>query len=149
MARFGLMKLTLSVIARNWVWVLILLSSRLFLIHSMILMKSYNILESSMPHSSKHTRCYSLSGEEVGKCNFDTRLICIEKEIVNARHDAMREGLLDKSKEPFSIRLKPFWDISQVGWSSSLFSCLLSNKDKWRPTSAPRLIKILWMNVFQ
>ena len=59
-----------------------------------------------------------LSGEEVGKCNFDTRLICIEKEIVNARHDAMREGLLDKSKEPFSIRLKPFWDISQVGCAS-------------------------------
>jgi len=53
-------------------------------------------------------------GEDVGKCNFDTRLICIEKEIVNARHDAMREGLLDKSKEPFSIRLKPFWDISQA-----------------------------------
>jgi len=53
-------------------------------------------------------------GEEVGKCPFDTRLICIEKEIVTARHDAMKEGLLDKSKEPFSIRIKPFWDISQA-----------------------------------
>jgi len=52
-----------------------------------------------------------LQGKEVGKTDFNTRLMCIEKEIVGARNAKMQEGRLDKTKEAFSVRMKPFWDI--------------------------------------
>jgi len=51
---------------------------------------------------------------EVGKVDFGTRLICIDKEIVGARNTYMQQGLIDKSKEPFSIRKKEFWDCSET-----------------------------------
>lgn len=51
-------------------------------------------------------------GKEVGKVDFNTRLVCIEKEIIGARHAAITQGLFDKTKEPFSVRIKPFWDVS-------------------------------------
>ncbi|XP_069698204.1 mRNA-capping enzyme [Periplaneta americana] len=55
-------------------------------------------------------------GCDVGKSPFyPIRLSCIEKEIVNPRHQAMKEGRIDKSTEPFSVRLKQFWDITQAG----------------------------------
>ena len=46
---------------------------------------------------------------------------CSQKEIVQPRYHAMKEGLIIKPSEPFSVRLKPFWDITQA-------SCLLSDK---------------------
>ncbi|XP_069105528.1 LOW QUALITY PROTEIN: mRNA-capping enzyme-like [Argopecten irradians] len=51
-------------------------------------------------------------GNEVGKTSFSTRLHCIEKEIIGPRYAKMSQGQLDKSKEPFSIRAKPFWDVA-------------------------------------
>ena len=53
-------------------------------------------------------------GNEVGKCDFGTRLTCIEKEIVGARNTYITQGLIDKNKEPFSIRKKDFWDVSEA-----------------------------------
>ena len=53
-------------------------------------------------------------GNEVGKCAFGTRLTCIEKEIVGARNTYITQGLIDKNKEPFSIRKKEFWDVSEA-----------------------------------
>ena len=53
-------------------------------------------------------------GNEVGKCAFGTRLTCIEKEIVGARNTYIIQGLIDKNKEPFSIRKKEFWDVSEA-----------------------------------
>merc|ERR1719187_3047842 len=53
-------------------------------------------------------------GNEVGKCPFSTRLFCIEKEIVGARNTYITQGLIDKNKEPFSIRKKEFWDVSDA-----------------------------------
>ncbi|XP_052235215.1 mRNA-capping enzyme-like [Dreissena polymorpha] len=50
-------------------------------------------------------------GKDVGKIDFNTRLTCIEKEIIGSRNEKATQGLLDKTKEPFSVRLKPFWDI--------------------------------------
>ncbi|XP_053382775.1 mRNA-capping enzyme-like [Mercenaria mercenaria] len=50
-------------------------------------------------------------GQEVGKTDFNTRMLCINKEIVGARNSKIQQGLLDKTKEPFSVRVKPFWDI--------------------------------------
>ncbi|GFO01866.1 mRNA-capping enzyme [Plakobranchus ocellatus] len=51
-------------------------------------------------------------GQEVGKTDFGTRLYCIENEIIGPRHTKMKQGTLDKSKEPFSVRIKNFFDIA-------------------------------------
>ncbi|RVE54673.1 hypothetical protein evm_000794 [Chilo suppressalis] len=59
--------------------------------------------------------CYDIikfEGQDVGKMAFfPVRLNCIENEIVNPRHQAMKEGIIKKEKEPFSIRLKQFWEL--------------------------------------
>lgn len=51
-------------------------------------------------------------GKEVGKTDFGTRLVCIEKEIIGPRYVKIQQGQLDKTKESFSVRAKPFWDCS-------------------------------------
>lgn len=51
-------------------------------------------------------------GLDVGKTDFDRRLLCIEKEIIGPRYTKMQQGTLDKSKEPFSVRIKNFFDIT-------------------------------------
>ncbi|PIK49875.1 putative mRNA-capping enzyme [Apostichopus japonicus] len=53
-------------------------------------------------------------GEEVGKMNYDVRLQCIQKEIINVRHEYMQKGWINKQQEPFSIRRKEFWDITKT-----------------------------------
>jgi hypothetical protein len=49
---------------------------------------------------------------EVGKMNFEIRLHCISKEIIFARDEATKQGLINKQIEPFSIRQKQFFPIS-------------------------------------
>lgn len=54
-------------------------------------------------------------GQEVGKTSFrSVRLLCIEKEIINARIAAMEKGSINRAKEPFSVRKKEFWSIIQA-----------------------------------
>ena len=67
----------------------------------------------------------TFQGQEVGKCDFLTRLTCIEREIIGPRHEKIKAGQLDKAKEPFSVRLKPFWDISEVRKVSVFVVCFL------------------------
>nr|XP_060608996.1 mRNA-capping enzyme [Anolis sagrei ordinatus] len=52
------------------------------------------------------------NGQPVGDCDFNVRLACIEKEIISPRHDKIKNGQIDKAKEPFSVRHKPFFDIN-------------------------------------
>ncbi|XP_067007621.2 mRNA-capping enzyme [Anabrus simplex] len=55
-------------------------------------------------------------GGDVGKAAFcPIRITCIDKEIIQARHMAMKDGRINKQAEPFSIRIKQFWDITQAG----------------------------------
>ncbi|KAM9704186.1 mRNA-capping enzyme [Menidia menidia] len=49
--------------------------------------------------------------QPVGQCDFNIRLLCIEKEIISPRMEKMKTGQIDKTKEPFSVRNKPFFDI--------------------------------------
>ena len=56
---------------------------------------------------------FCFQGQPVGDCDFLTRLTCIKKEIIGPRHEKMRQGLLDRAKQAFSVRIKEFWDISQ------------------------------------
>ncbi|KAM7136063.1 mRNA-capping enzyme isoform 3-T3 [Molossus nigricans] len=51
------------------------------------------------------------NAQPVGDCDFNVRLQCIEREIINPRHEKMKAGLIDKTQEPFSVRNKPFFDI--------------------------------------
>nr|KAF6507718.1 RNA guanylyltransferase and 5'-phosphatase [Rousettus aegyptiacus] len=51
------------------------------------------------------------NAQPVGECDFNIRLQCIEREIINPRHEKMKTGLIDKTQEPFSVRNKPFFDI--------------------------------------
>ncbi|CAL9691834.1 unnamed protein product [Knipowitschia caucasica] len=51
------------------------------------------------------------NGQPVGHCDFNIRLVCMEKEIISPRMEKMKTGQIDKTKEPFSVRAKPFFDI--------------------------------------
>ncbi|XP_058517127.1 mRNA-capping enzyme-like [Ochotona princeps] len=51
------------------------------------------------------------NAQPVGDCDLNIRLQCIEREIINPRHEKMKTGLIDKTREPFSVRKKPFFDI--------------------------------------
>lgn len=54
-------------------------------------------------------------GQDVGKMPFHpTRLYCIENEIIKPRHAAMESGLINRLAEPFSIRKKDFWHVTQA-----------------------------------
>lgn len=54
-------------------------------------------------------------GQDVGRMPFyPTRLQCLEIEIIKPRHVAMENGLINKANEPFSIRKKDFWEITQA-----------------------------------
>lgn len=55
--------------------------------------------------------CVFLQMQPVGQCNFTIRLVCIEKEIISPRMEKMKTGQIDKTKEPFSVRHKSFFDI--------------------------------------
>ncbi|XP_054157712.1 mRNA-capping enzyme-like [Oppia nitens] len=48
---------------------------------------------------------------EVGGCDFRRRIYCIDKEIIEPRERAKREGIIDRTREPFGIRKKDFWEI--------------------------------------
>lgn len=52
--------------------------------------------------------------QDVGKVEFPVRMSCIENEIITPRNMAIQQGLINKTLEPFSVRKKDFWDISQA-----------------------------------
>ena len=50
----------------------------------------------------------------VGQTDFNTRLLCIQREIEGARATYISNGKIRKEQEPFRIRLKKFWDIQST-----------------------------------
>ena len=52
--------------------------------------------------------------QDVGNCDFNTRLECIKREIVNPRNKLIQEGQINKESEPFRIRIKQFWEITET-----------------------------------
>ncbi|XP_029352749.1 mRNA-capping enzyme isoform X2 [Echeneis naucrates] len=71
------------------------------------------------------------NGQPVGQCDFNIRLLCIEKEIISPRMEKMKTGQIDKTKEPFSVRNKPFFDIhaSRKRYKAGRCDDIL----KWKP----------------
>ena len=56
----------------------------------------------------------TLDGQDVGKFGHVDRHAIIERELLRPRDEMERTGRLDKRKEPFRIRIKPFWDIERT-----------------------------------
>lgn len=55
-------------------------------------------------------------GNNVGKLNFyPERLQYLQKEVIDPRYMAMEKGMIIKTEEPFSVRKKEFWEITQAG----------------------------------
>jgi len=53
-------------------------------------------------------------GQDVSKLPFHPdRYFVIENKIIAGRVEAMKEGRLIKEREPFSVRVKYFWDVTQ------------------------------------
>lgn len=54
-------------------------------------------------------------GKDVSRMPFHPdRVRIIEREVIGGRHKAMKEGKLRKEAEPFSVRIKYFWDVTQA-----------------------------------
>lgn len=54
-------------------------------------------------------------GQDVSKLAFHPhRYSIIEREVMDGRHRALKEGRIRREKEPFSVRLKQFWDVTQA-----------------------------------
>uniref|UniRef100_A0A915BLY8 mRNA-capping enzyme n=1 Tax=Parascaris univalens TaxID=6257 RepID=A0A915BLY8_PARUN len=53
-------------------------------------------------------------GVNVGDCEFPTRLLCIQKELIGPRIEAMKTGRIKRESEPMSIRAKEFWGLEAV-----------------------------------
>lgn len=55
-------------------------------------------------------------GQDVGHTDLERRLLCVEKELIKPRDEAVQSRRLDKNREPFSIRKKDFYPIEQCNW---------------------------------
>lgn len=56
--------------------------------------------------------CYE--GEDFSKKTFDERLAAVTRFIIAPRHEAMKRGIINREREPFSVRKKDFWPITQA-----------------------------------
>lgn len=65
----------------------------------------------------------------------------------------MKEGRIDKSTEPFSVRLKQFWDITQAGsLLSDKFSKMLSHEPDgliFQPSKDVSLLSLAVQKLFE
>lgn len=92
-------------------------------------------------------------GKDVSKLPFHPdRYEIIEKAVIKSRHKALMEGRIRKEREPFSIRLKHFWDVVQAAnLLSDKFAKNLSHepdglifqpsKEPYRPGPCPEVLK--------
>ncbi|GAB6028283.1 hypothetical protein CHUAL_002461 [Chamberlinius hualienensis] len=91
-------------------------------------------------------------GLDVGNADFGRRLFCLEKEIVEPRRNAQAAGRIDRSTEPFSVRLKPFYPVETAKeFFSSKFTSQLSHEidglifqpasDPYRPGRCSEVLK--------
>ena len=53
-------------------------------------------------------------GKDVGGTDFDRRALCINKEIIEPREQAKKDGRIDRTLESFSVRFKDFWDLEKT-----------------------------------
>lgn len=51
---------------------------------------------------------------DISKKSFEERLKTIRDYIIAPRHEAMKRGIVNRELEPFSVRIKDFWDVTQA-----------------------------------
>lgn len=56
--------------------------------------------------------CYE--GEDFSKKSFDDRLGAVKRFIIAPRYEAMKRNIINRNREPFSVRNKDFWPITQA-----------------------------------
>lgn len=56
----------------------------------------------------------TFDGHNLAQRSFATRLACIANDIVRPRHDAISSGWIRREEEPFSVRAKDFWEVTQA-----------------------------------
>lgn len=83
-----------------------------------------------------------LNGQDLMEHPFyPTRYHCIREEIVDTRNNAMRKGMINKAVEPFSVRLKEFWDLTTTAYLlSDKFAKKLSHEPDgliFQPSNEP------------
>ena len=54
------------------------------------------------------------NAQPVGDCDFNICLQCTECEIINPQHEKVKTGLIDKTRELFSVRPKLFFFLTSV-----------------------------------
>lgn len=52
--------------------------------------------------------------EDLTRRSFDDRLNAIRSVIIGPRHEAMKRGIITREHEPFSVRVKDFWCVTQA-----------------------------------
>lgn len=52
--------------------------------------------------------------EDFSQKSFEDRLIAIRHYIIAPRHEAMKRGIVNRNLEPFSVRIKDFWSVTQA-----------------------------------
>ncbi|KAL2720626.1 mRNA-capping enzyme [Vespula squamosa] len=92
-------------------------------------------------------------GKDVTKLPFHPdRYEIIEREVIKSRHRALKEGRIRREQEPFSVRLKHFWDVTQAAnLLSEKFAKNLSHepdglifqpsKESYCPGPSPEVLK--------
>ncbi|KAF7378830.1 mRNA-capping enzyme [Vespula maculifrons] len=92
-------------------------------------------------------------GKDVAKLPFHPdRYEIIEREVIKSRHRALKEGRIRREQEPFSVRLKHFWDVTQAAnLLSEKFAKNLSHepdglifqpsKESYCPGPSPEVLK--------
>jgi mRNA-capping enzyme len=88
---------------------------------------------------------------DLARCDHATRLQCIQAEVVAPRDHAAQQGSLDKLAEPFSVRLKQFWDVKETRWVLEKFVPKVTHEndglvfnpleDPYQPGQCPALLK--------
>ncbi|XP_046856619.1 mRNA-capping enzyme-like [Xenia sp. Carnegie-2017] len=89
--------------------------------------------------------------QELCKMSHDIRMKCIDIDIVQPRHKAVQNGVLDKTKEPFSVRSKQFFPVEKAEWILKEFSPKLTHEtdglvfnavnEEYIPGQCPTLLK--------
>jgi mRNA-capping enzyme len=93
-----------------------------------------------------------LSGRpDIVRCDHATRQRCIQEEIIAPRDIAVQHGSIDKQAEPFSVRLKQFWDVRDTRWVLDRFVPKLTHgndglvfnplQDPYTPGQSPSVLK--------
>lgn len=52
--------------------------------------------------------------EDFSKKSFEDRLMAVKRFIIDPRYEAMKRGMINRNHEPFSVRNKDFWHITQA-----------------------------------